>query len=124
MTRSSKSDRRGVRDRTSRRQILAAARARRLRGAILELLDEQAPERVDADVLLGVLERLHYDVPARALAAELDYLRQRGYVEFDATPPKLRGESRRLLRITGVGITDRGADLVDGTLSDPGVALE
>lgn len=120
MRRSSKSDRRGVRSRTPRRQILAAARARRLRGAILELLDEQSPERVDADVLLGVLERLHYDVTARALAAELDYLRQRGYVEFDAARNR---EPRRLPRIIAIGITDRGADLVDGTLADPGVDL-
>ncbi|MCH7987235.1 MAG: hypothetical protein IH847_11715, partial [Acidobacteria bacterium] len=36
-----------------------------------ELLAEESPERLNADVLLGVLERLHYDVTARGLAAAL-----------------------------------------------------
>ncbi|MFQ5925898.1 MAG: hypothetical protein ACE5MH_00495 [Terriglobia bacterium] len=107
--------------RRSRSAGLAAVRARRLRGAILELLDEQSPERVDADVLLGVLERLHYDVTARELAAELDYLRQRSYVEFELVQTRNR---RRLPRLLRIAITDRGADLVEATLSDPGVDLE
>lgn len=109
----------------SRRETVAAARARRLRGTLLELLDEQAPERIDADVLLGVLERLHYDVTARELAAELDYLRQRGYVDFEVVERRPEGSGRRRLpRITRISITDRGADLVEGTLADPGITLE
>ncbi|MFQ5817791.1 MAG: hypothetical protein ACE5H2_07545 [Terriglobia bacterium] len=116
-----KPNRRGELGRRSRRAGLAVARARRLRGAILQLLDEQAPERLDADVLLGVLERLHYDVTARELAAELEYLRQRGYVEFEMVETR---ERRRLPRILRIGITAGGADLVEGTLADPGVDLE
>ncbi len=105
-------------------RTVRAARARRLRGAVLTLLAEQAPERVDADVLLGVLERLHYDATARELAAELEYLRQRGYVQFEiaGTRESRRAEASRR-RITAIGITDRGADLVEGTLSDAGVDL-
>jgi len=103
-----------------RRQAVAAVRARRLRGAILQLLHEQSPERLDADVLLGVLERLHYDVTARALAAELDYLRQRGYIDFAALPSE---ELPRLPRIIWIRITARGADLVEGTITDPGIDL-
>jgi len=100
-----------------RRRSVAAARARRLRGAILQLLHEQSPERLSADVLLGVLERLHYDITARELAAELDYLRQRGYITFEVLT------SRELPRITRIGITDRGADLLEGTRPDPGIDL-
>jgi len=66
----------------SRMQAKAAARGRRLRGAVLSLLAEESPQRLNADVLLGVLERLHYDVTSRELAAALEYLRSRGYVEF------------------------------------------
>lgn len=102
----------------ARRQALAAVRARRLRGAILQLLHEQSPEHLNADVLLGVLERLHYDITARALAAELDYLRQRGYIDFEVLTCR---ELPRLPRIIRIGITDRGADLIEGTLTDPGV---
>lgn len=116
MSRSTKTTRREP----SSRQRLAAARAQRLRGTILVLLGEQAPESVDAEVLLGVLERLHYDVTARQLAAELEYLRQRGYVAFASEPP---AEPRRLPRLVRITLTARGADLLEGTLSDPGIAL-
>ena len=105
----------------SSRPSVRAARARRLRGAILTLLAEQAPERVDADVLLGVLERLHYDATARELAAELEYLRQRGYVHFEQGAA--RGRRPEAARPVHIGITDRGADLVDGTLTDAGIDL-
>ncbi|MBI2957013.1 MAG: hypothetical protein HYY26_06865 [Acidobacteria bacterium] len=100
------------------RQASSAAQARRLRGAILALLAEQSPERLNADVLLGVLERLHYDVTARELAAALAYLRSRGYVEFEELRSR---ELPALPRIVRVGITAQGADVVDGTTEDPGV---
>ncbi len=102
----------------SRAQQRAAARARRLRGAILSLLAEESPERLNADVLLGVLERLHYDVTARELAAALAYLRSRGYVEFEELRSR---ELPGLPRIIRVGITAPGADAVEGTTDDPGV---
>jgi hypothetical protein len=104
----------------SRTQARSAARARRLRGAILSLLAEESPARLNADVLLGVLERLHYDVTARELAAALEYLRSRGYVEFEELRSR---ELPGLPRIVRVGLTAQGADVVDGTTDDPGVDL-
>jgi len=101
-------------------QAQAAARARRLRGAVLSLLAEESPQRLNADVLLGVLERLHYDVTARELAAALAYLRSRNYVEFE----ELRSRQLPgLPRIIRVGITAPGADVVEGTTDDPGLDL-
>ncbi|MFQ5664629.1 MAG: hypothetical protein ACE5HL_12455 [Terriglobia bacterium] len=104
----------------SRTQVRTAARARRLRGALLSLLAEESPERLNADVLLGVLERLHYDVTARELAAALAYLRSRGYVEFEELHSR---ELPGLPRIIRVGITAQGADIVDATTDDPGIDL-
>ncbi len=101
-------------------QLRIAARARRLRGAVLSLLAEESPNRLNADVLLGVLERLHYDVTARELAAALAYLRSRDYVEYEELRSRQLPGLPRLIR---VGITARGADLVEGTLEDPGIDL-
>jgi len=109
-----------VRPEPSRIQARAASRARRLRGAVLALLAEESPQRLNADVLLGVLERLHYDVTARELAAALSYLRSRGYVEFEELRSR---ELPALPRMVRVGITAKGADVVDGTADDPGVDL-
>ncbi len=100
-------------------QARRSARARRLRGAVLELLAEESPERLNADVLLGVLERLHYDVTARGLAAALAYLRSRAYVEFE----ELRSRQVPQLRIVRVGLTAQGADVVEATITDPGIDL-
>jgi hypothetical protein len=99
-------------------QVRAAARGRRLRGAVLALLAEETPERLNADVLLGVLERLHYDVTSKELAAALEYLRSRGYVEFEELRSR---EFPALPRIIRVGLTAQGADVVDATTDDPGV---
>ncbi len=104
----------------SRTQARAASRARRLRGAALALLSDESPQRLNADVLLGVLERLHYDVTARELAAALAYLRSRGYVEFEELRSR---ELPALPRMIRVGITAKGADVVDGTADDPGIDL-
>jgi len=103
-----------------RMQAQAAARARRLRGAILSLLGDESPQRLNADVLLGVLERLHYDVTARELAAALAYLQSGGYVEYEELRSR---ELPGLPRLVRVGITAAGADLVDGTTDDPGIDI-
>ena len=100
-------------------QARRGARARRLRGVVLELLAEESPERLNADVLLGVLDRLHHDCTMRQLQAALAYLKSRGYVEFE----ELRSPQTPGLRIIRAGITARGADVVEGTVDDPGVDL-
>ena len=104
----------------SRTQARAASRARRLRGAVLALLAEESPQRLNADVLLGVLERLHYDVTSRELAAALAYLRSKSYVEFEELHSR---DLPALPRIVRVALTARGADVVDGTVDDPGIDL-
>ncbi len=100
-------------------QTRRGARARRLRGVILELLSEESPERLNADVLLGVLDRLHHDCTMRQLQAALAYLKSRGYVEFE----ELRSKDLPRLRITRAGLTSKGEDVIDGTVTDPGVDL-
>ena len=100
-------------------QLRRGARARRLRGVVLELLFEESPERINADVLLGVLDRLHHDCTMRQLQAALAYLRSRGYAEFE----ELRSRELPRLRIVRVGVTSRGADVVEGTVTDPGIDL-
>lgn len=102
------------------RQALRAARARRLRGAILLLLAEIAPEEVNAEVLRGALGRQHLVASARELAATLAYLRGRGYVAYELVQAR---DYPELPRMVGVRITAAGMDLVEGTTSDPGVDL-
>jgi len=101
-------------------QALRVARARRLRGAILLLLAEIAPERVNAEVLRGALGREHLVVSARELAATLDYLRGRGYVDYEEVAAR---DYPALPRLVSVGITAAGMDLVEGTVEDAGVDL-
>ena len=103
----------------ARAQSHRTARARRLRGVVLELLAEESPERLNADVLLGVLDRLHHDCTMRQLSASLAYLKSRGYVEFE----ELRSRHLPGLRIVRVGITATGADVVEATTEDPGIDL-
>ena len=102
------------------REALRAARAARLRGAILLMLAEAAPERVNAEVLRGVLERQEMRVTARELARTLDYLRGRGYVDYQVVEAR---DYPDLPRMVGVAITAAGIDLVEGTTTDPGVDL-
>ncbi len=108
-----------TRSEPGRTQSSRTARARRLRGVVLELLAEESPERLNADVLLGVLDRLHYDCTMRQLAAALAYLKSRGYLEFE----ELRSKHAPSLRIVRVGITATGADVVEATADDPGIDL-
>ena len=102
------------------RQALRVARARRLRGAILLLLAEIAPERVNAEVLRGALARQQLVVSARELAATLEYLRGRGYVAYEVVAAR---DYPELPRLVSVRITASGIDLVEGTVEDAGVDL-
>lgn len=101
-------------------QALRAARRARLRGALLLLLAESAPERINAEVLRGVLERQQMPASPRELARALDYLRGRGYITYQVVEA---ADYPELPRMIGVGITPAGVDLVEGTTSDPGVDL-
>lgn len=108
--------------RTSQEALRAARRAR-LRGAILLLLAEAAPEPINAEVLRSVLERSRAagGVTRRELARALDYLRGRGYVDYQVVEAR---DYPELPRLVGVRITAAGVDLVEATTDDPGVDLE
>jgi len=104
-------------------QTLRAARAGRLRGAILLLLAEVAPERVNAEVLRSALARPEGSgmrVTVRELAQALDYLRGRGYVDYQVVEAR---DYPELPRLVGVWITAAGIDVVEGTTADAGVDL-
>lgn len=92
----------------------------RLRGALLLLLGEAAPEQVNAEVLRGVLERQQMPVSARELAKALDYLRGRGYVDYQVVEAR---DYPDLPRLVGVRITAAGMDVVEATTDDVGVDL-
>ena len=102
------------------RTALRAARMTRLRGAILLLLAESAPEPLNAEVVRGVLERHQMGVTTQELAQALDYLRGRGYVDYQVIEAR---DYPALPRLVGVRITAAGRDLVDATTDDPGVDL-
>jgi len=101
-------------------RALAASASRILRGAILHLLQEQGGEPLNSDVLLGTLDRLHYRITAVKLAAELAYLRDRGYVDYE----ELKVRELPRVRIVRVRITAKGTDLLEGTVTDEGVDVE
>jgi len=102
------------------RMALRAARMSRLRGAILLLLAEATPEPLNAEVLRGVLERHQMGVTTQELAQALDYLRGRGYVDYQVIEAR---DYPALPRLVGVRITPAGRDVVEGTTADPGVDL-
>ena len=105
-------------------QALEAARSRRLRGAIIRLLYEESPEPLNADILLHVLERLHFRVTPQELAAALAYLESRGYVTFDELrPPASLSRHAQLPTFIRVRLTADGCDLADATTEDPRVDL-
>lgn len=104
----------------TRAQAWRAARMARLRGAILFLLAEAAPEPVNADVLRGVLERDSMQVTPRELAQALDYLRGRGYVDYQEVKAR---DYPDLPRQVAVRLTAAGRDVVDATTDDPGIDL-
>lgn len=101
-------------------QALKAARMARLRGAILLLLAEVTPERVNAEVLRSALERQAMEVTPRELARALDYLRHRGYLDYQVIEAR---DYPNLPRLVGVRITPAGMDVVEETRADPGVDL-
>lgn len=97
---------------------------RRIRGIILQFIAEQerrqAP-RHTARTLMGLLRRLLFDVVLADVIEELRFLERRGYLEFETLRDD---ETRRLPEIGNIALTDKGRDLIDGTSTDPSVALD
>lgn len=105
-------------------QAFESARGRRLRGAIIRLLHEQSPQPLNADILLSVLDRLHFATTPQELAAALAYLESRGYLTCDELrPPRNLSRHGHLPTFIRVQLTADGSDLAEATTDDPGVDL-
>lgn len=92
----------------------------RLRGAILELVDEGHREqraRMNDLVLWGVLQKLQYDASQNDVLTLLQDLGERGYLEFSQDKNWRTHE----VRISKIQITPRGRDVLEGTIIDPAV---
>lgn len=84
-------------------------RREQLRWRILETLDTVRPDRMAESLMLGVLVAAGFDLGAKDLARELDYLQDRKL---------LRGDSRQRWALTYVGV-----DVIEYTLPClPGIA--
>lgn len=115
---------------------LDAAEARRLRGAILDVLYQRhraQKSRLDAVMLFAVMRRdLLYDIGLNDVVTILQDLRERGCVQFtehrvgkDGRPVSL-GDPQPTptaeVIISKVQITPRGRDLVERNVEkDPGI---
>jgi hypothetical protein len=92
----------------------------RLRGEILELVDEGHQEqrsRMNDLILWGVLQRLKYDVSQNDVITVLQDLGDRGYLKFDEDRNRRNNE----VRISKIQITPKGRDLLEGTIIDAAV---
>ncbi len=101
---------------------LAVETRKRLRGEILELVDEGHHEQRSrfTDVILwGVLQRLKYDVSQNDVVTLLQDLKDRGYISFDQVKDQRTGK----VRISQIQITPDGRDLLEGTTADAAVNI-
>jgi hypothetical protein len=99
---------------------LAVELVKRLRGLILELVNEGHQEqrsRYSDVVMWGVLQRLKHDVSQNELITVLQDLKERGYLSFFQEKDRRTG----VVRISQIQITPAGRDLLEGTDSDPAV---
>ena len=93
---------------------------KRLRGQILELLDEnhsQQRSRFTDVVLWGVLQRLKYDVSQNEVLTLLEDLHDRGYVKYSSVKNAQSG----VRRLSQIEITPDGRDVLEGTRQDDAV---
>jgi hypothetical protein len=101
---------------------LAVETRKRLRGEILELVDEGHQEQRSrfTDVILwGVLQRLKYDVSQNDVITVLQDLKDRSYLTFEQDKDRRTG----VVRISQIQITPRGRDLLEGTAMDAAVHI-
>ena len=92
-----------------------AAKNRRIRIALTELLKTEYPGALDLKALSFAMDNLGYPMPEGALTAHLSYLQEKGYVS-------IRRKSGRGFDIAFASLTARGWDLIDGLgVAEPGV---
>jgi hypothetical protein len=93
---------------------------KRLRGEILEIVDEGHQEqrsRLNDLVLWGVLQKLKYDVSQNDVITLLQDLEDREYLKFVQDKNRRTGE----IRISQIEITPAGRDLLEGTIKSDAV---
>jgi hypothetical protein len=101
---------------------LAVETRKRLRGEILELVDEGHQEqrsRFTDAILWGVLQRLKYDVSQNDVITVLQDLKDRTYLAFEQVKEPRTGK----VRISQIQITPAGRDLLEGTRTDAAVNI-
>lgn len=95
---------------------------KRLRGEILELVDEghrRQESRLNDLVLWGVLQRMHYDVSQNDVLTVLQDLKERGYINCFEEKDRRTGS----VRISQIQITPSGRDVLEGTKVDYAVHI-
>jgi hypothetical protein len=90
---------------------------KRLRGEILEIVDEghrRQEQRLNHLVLWGVLQRMQYDVSQNDVITVLQDLKDRGYLSLFQDKNPRTG----IVRISQIQITPAGRDVLEGTKVD------
>ena len=108
--------------------MIERERLRQMRGWILFFLsrerprDDGRPRQIGVDLLRRLLANAACDVSIEQVAAELAYLKGKGYVEVERFAAELRAKMPGAPAM-GASITSAGRDIVDGTTLDPGVEM-
>lgn len=90
---------------------------RLIRGRILKLLRSVDFNHISADVLVSTLSGCGHQLTITSLLGVLQYLVDKEYVEIQGA--KFEGVGT----VTTARITAKGVDLLEESVSDPGVAL-
>jgi hypothetical protein len=103
---------------------MSPEQTKRLRGAILEVLNDnhraQKP-RLDLSVIWAVLQKLgHNDLFKNDLVTVLQDLKGRSYITFDLKREEWSGD----IRVSKIEITPSGRDVLEGTIEDRSVLLD
>lgn len=88
---------------------------KRIRIVILNLLKTEYPRPLDLKVLQFSLDNLGFTLLEHALCAHLNYLQGKGFVEMEK-----RGDYG--IQIVFAQLTPKGWDLIDGNISETGIA--
>lgn len=94
-----------------------ADKNRAMRGVIMRRLGDCYPSPTMVESLRNGLLG-HELMPSGDISAYLEYLDDRGYISIQDTGEKF-GAPIRYIKLTSKGI-----DLLEGTISDPGVAMQ
>lgn len=105
------------------RRIAQAEADRRLRGLILKLVIQEhraQAHRMDGIQLVGVLDRLGYQVGSDTVLTLCQDMKKRGLIDFTEERNQYTGK----VRILKIESLPRGWNVMEGTEQDPGVAFD